>query len=323
MKILYAFNGTGYGHASRATSILPILKREYDVDILISGEQNPIDIGHDVKYRLRGFKFIYEKSSIDFLGTARDLKILHFLRDVLDLEVKNYDLVLSDFEPISAISSRLSGVNSISISHQASFISKNVPRPTGKNLLADFFMRNYAKCNHNIGFHFKRYEKFILPPHIRTEILTAKPTEEDYYVVYLSSVNLQEALQKFNLFPACKFKMFHPSIKEKYTAGNTEMLPIDKDRFIESLISSRGIITGGGFETVAESMYLQKKIMCIPIKGQYEQSCNAAAAEKMNAFNSKDLSFSSLKSFLESEKRPEKIEVCSEEEILSSIKRYL
>jgi hypothetical protein len=43
----------------------------------------------------------------------------------------------------------------------------------------------------------------------------------------------------------------------------------------------------------------------------------------MNAFSSKDLSFSSLKSFLESEKRLEKIEVCSDEEILSSIKRYL
>jgi uncharacterized protein (TIGR00661 family) len=323
MKILYSFNGTGYGHASRATSILPILKSEYDVDVLVSGEQNPIDIDHEIKYRFRGFKFTYEKGSIDFLNTARDSKVLHFIEDALELDIKKYDLVLSDFEPISAISSRMNRVNSISISHQSSFISKNVPRCSKRNLLADFFMKNYARCNHNIAFHFKRYDKFILPPHIRTEILTATPIEEDYYIAYLSSVDLKDALKKFHLFPDCKFKIFHPSVREKYTLGNTEMLPIDKEEFVENMIKCRGIITGGGFETVAEAMYLQKKIMCIPIKGQYEQSCNAAAAEKLNVFNSKDLSFSSLKSFLDSEKKPEKIEVCSDEEILSSIKKFL
>ncbi|HSR39683.1 MAG TPA: glycosyltransferase family protein, partial [Phnomibacter sp.] len=42
-----------------------------------------------------------------------------------------------------------------------------------------------------------------------------------------------------------------------------------------------GIITGGGFETPAEALYLQKRLMSIPIRGQYEQRCNAAALQQM------------------------------------------
>jgi UDP:flavonoid glycosyltransferase YjiC (YdhE family) len=42
-----------------------------------------------------------------------------------------------------------------------------------------------------------------------------------------------------------------------------------------------GIITGGGFETPAEALYMGKKLMSIPIRGQYEQRCNAAALAQM------------------------------------------
>jgi predicted glycosyltransferase len=49
------------------------------------------------------------------------------------------------------------------------------------------------------------------------------------------------------------------------------------------MIHSQGIITGGGFETPAEALFLGKKIMSIPIKGQYEQQCNAAALKTLGA----------------------------------------
>ncbi|WP_216073950.1 glycosyltransferase family protein, partial [Acinetobacter baumannii] len=43
------------------------------------------------------------------------------------------------------------------------------------------------------------------------------------------------------------------------------------------MIASEGVITGAGFETPAEALYLGKKLLCLPIRGQYEQLCNAAA----------------------------------------------
>ena len=37
-KLLYAINGTGLGHISRAKTLIPILKETAEVDILISGK---------------------------------------------------------------------------------------------------------------------------------------------------------------------------------------------------------------------------------------------------------------------------------------------
>ena len=42
MRILYAIQGTGNGHISRATALVPRLKERADVDVLISGVQSDI-----------------------------------------------------------------------------------------------------------------------------------------------------------------------------------------------------------------------------------------------------------------------------------------
>ena len=43
MKILYAVQGTGNGHLSRAKEIYSILNNRVEVDVLISGTQYEID----------------------------------------------------------------------------------------------------------------------------------------------------------------------------------------------------------------------------------------------------------------------------------------
>lgn len=47
------------------------------------------------------------------------------------------------------------------------------------------------------------------------------------------------------------------------------------------MASSTGVLCGAGFETPAEVLHMQKKLMVIPMKGQYEQQCNAAALKEM------------------------------------------
>lgn len=44
---------------------------------------------------------------------------------------------------------------------------------------------------------------------------------------------------------------------------------------------SKGIICGAGFETPAEALFLKKKLLVIPMKGQYEQAYNAASLKEM------------------------------------------
>jgi uncharacterized protein (TIGR00661 family) len=48
------------------------------------------------------------------------------------------------------------------------------------------------------------------------------------------------------------------------------------------MIRSYGVITGAGFETPAEALYLGKQLMVLPMHGQYEQACNAAALREFD-----------------------------------------
>ncbi|HLT42935.1 MAG TPA: glycosyltransferase family protein, partial [Sphingobacteriaceae bacterium] len=64
---------------------------------------------------------------------------------------------------------------------------------------------------------------------------------------------------------------------------------------IESMVSSTGIICGAGFETPAEALFLKKKLIVIPMKGQYEQQCNAAALQQLNVPVLKKLTLSRIK----------------------------
>ena len=63
MKILYAIQGTGNGHISRARDIIPILEKKGTLDILVSGTQADVDVGYPVKYKLKGMSFIFGKKA--------------------------------------------------------------------------------------------------------------------------------------------------------------------------------------------------------------------------------------------------------------------
>lgn len=52
MKILYAIQGTGNGHISRAREIVPLLQQYGTVDLLISGTQADVKLVQEVKYQL-------------------------------------------------------------------------------------------------------------------------------------------------------------------------------------------------------------------------------------------------------------------------------
>jgi uncharacterized protein (TIGR00661 family) len=57
--------------------------------------------------------------------------------------------------------------------------------------------------------------------------------------------------------------------------------PITNEAFVSSMATSKGILCGAGFETPAEALFMKKKLLVIPMKGQYEQQCNAAALKDM------------------------------------------
>ena len=130
MKILYAIQGTGNGHVSRAREIVPLLQQHGEVDLLISGTQADVKLEQEIRYKLHGFSFIFgKKGGVDHYGTWKSMNLPRFIKDTRTLPLEDYNLILNDFEPVTAWACKLRGVESVGLSHQASFQSKKVPKP--------------------------------------------------------------------------------------------------------------------------------------------------------------------------------------------------
>jgi uncharacterized protein (TIGR00661 family) len=282
VKILYGIQGTGHGHISRAREILPLLAEKADVDVLISGYNCRMNLdGVKVTHKC-GISLAYDSNgSVSYVKTALSIKPVTFLQDVLTLRVEDYDLVISDFEPVTAWASINKRTPSVALSHQAAFLSDKSPRPKQHSGFAEQILKNFAPCNQAIGFHFQRYDTFILPPVIRREVLNAESETGEHITVYLPSFHHEKLVDLFSKIPDTKWHIFSPICSESYNVRNVTVNPVGNLPFLKSMKSGMGVITGGGFETCAEAMFLGKKLMVMPIRNQYEQLCNAAALKQM------------------------------------------
>jgi len=297
MKILYAVQATGNGHISRAMEILPFLQRYGTVDIFLSGANSTLTLNAPVKFRSKGLCLFYNnEGGLNYRKTAGHFAPLRILREARDLPVEKYDLVLNDFESITAIACALKKIPSVNFGHQASFQSDKTPRPKKKDAIGEWILTHYARASQYVGLHFESYDDFILPPVIKKEILRAEPVDKGHITVYLSSFSDQEMIGKFAPLKDHHFEIFSKEVNQPTQIGNIRLIPVNKEAFNKSLIKCKGIITGAGFETPAEALYLGKKLMAIPIAGQYEQYCNAAALNKLGVICPRaiDHSFPSL-----------------------------
>jgi uncharacterized protein (TIGR00661 family) len=283
MKILYAIQGTGNGHLSRARDIIPILQKKGQVDILISGIQADVELPYPIKYRFNGLSFIFgKKGGIDIVATYRKSNLKNLYKEIKSLPIEEYDLVINDFEPVSAWACKMKHKPCIGLSHQAAVINKNSPKPKKTDLIGKAVLRNYAPVTESFGFHFLEYGKNVFTPVIRSQVRNATPQQKDYYTVYLPAYSDKRIIKVLGQISNIQWQVFDKHSKKEYRIKNIHIRPVSNDAFIESLINCTGILCGAGFETPAEALFLNKKLMAIPMKGQYEQQCNAAALYQMN-----------------------------------------
>ena len=320
-KILYALNGTGSGHITRARQLIPYLRKKYDVDILISGKNNIIDSNLNIKYNFKGFTFIINKNGrVSYLKSLFGNNLFRFIIDLFRLDVNQYDLIISDFEPISAWASKIKGKPSLQLSHQSSLFSKKSPRPKNIDRLAEFFIKWYSPCDRYIGFHFKNYDSNIYGPLLRDKIINAIPKINDYYVVYLWNYSSEYIVSVLSQLQDYKFKVFDSQVNKKYTIENCEIIPTGDDVFFNAILNCKGVICGAGFELPAEVLYLKKKLYVIPIGNQYEQKCNAQALIEMGVDSNEILNKDYLLSWLKKDDLVScHLNTCNADEIIEYI----
>lgn len=278
MKILYAIQGTGNGHLTRARDIYPELLKYGEVDILVSGCQADISLPFPVKYQLKGLSFIFGKhGGVSLRQTLKRLRPVAFFRDLFQLPVKEYDLVVNDFEPVSAWAARMRGTPCIALSHQSAVIHPDAPKPGVKGRVGRFILKHYAPFREHYGFHFQRFDDHIFPPVIRKEVQQLIPEKGKHYTVYLPAYDDNALIRFLHRFKTVEWQVFSKHNKEAFQFEHITIAPIENDAFLKSLASCSAALLGAGFEGPAEALYLNKKLMVVPMQRQYEQQCNAAA----------------------------------------------
>ena len=282
MRILYAIQGTGNGHLSRAMDVIPCLMEHGEVDILISGIQSDLTLPYAIKYRLRGLSFIFGKSGgVDLWKTLVKSNVRKLVKEIRELPVENYDLVINDFEPVSAWACYTKNLPCIGLSHQSAVLADETPAADVTDMMGRLILNNYAPNTVKYGFHFKPYAKDIYTPVIRKQVRDQTLENGDHYTVYLPSYDDKRLILKLSQFTNVRWDVFSKHNKKAFNSKNVSIQPIHNDKFVKSMARSAGVLCGAGFETPAEALFMKKKLLVIPMRNQYEQQLNAAALKNM------------------------------------------
>jgi len=324
VKILYAIQGTGNGHIARAEEIAPILSDYGMVDLFVSGAQADIKLSMPVKYKSKGLSFFFgKKGGIDFIKTFKNNSSKSVMKEIKEFPVEKYDLVINDFEAITAWACHKRDVPCIALSHQYALLSHKVPKPKRFDPVGTWFLNNYAPVREGVGFHFSTYDRHIFTPVIRERVRNMHAADKGHYTVYLPAYDDKKLVKLLLKFSGVHWHIFSKHITRPYHIGKISVFPVDNEAFSVSMASSHGVLCGAGFETPAEALYLRKKLLVVPMKNQYEQHFNAASLKQLGVPVIKKISKKNLNKIEEWIETEGKVEVNYPETAKPAIDRVL
>jgi uncharacterized protein (TIGR00661 family) len=316
MKILWGIQLNGNGHLTRSIEVINKLRsRGHLVDIITSGENCNLDLGIEHKHFKGLDLFLDDYGSISWMKTLRRANIYRLVKDT-NLDVSEYDLVISDFEPISAWSSIRSGVRSIGISNQYSLLSQSVSNT--KDFIYREFVRVFAPCDDYIGLNYLKDEDYMSYP-IISDKLFKKMKSNNSILVYLPNYDINKQIEIFNKFQDFNFIVYSKNIID--CENNIKIKLHNRDEFILDMIKCHSVITASGFTTTTESLVLGKKLWSIPMKNHYEQLSNSKKLIDMGVFTD-NLSVENFRIWIEDYKKIEYDWEDPIDEIIKKIENY-
>ncbi len=283
MRILYGVQGTGNGHITRARAMAKAMADQgLAVDYLFSGREADqfFDMEPFGDYQLRtGFTLAIEAGRLRSVGTLRKFNPRRFLREVRSLDLSQYDLILTDFEPVTAWAARLHHKPCVGIGHQYAF-RYPVPRPGG-NYHQRLLLRWMAPADICLGLHWYHFDAPLLPP---VAPVQEAGTERDarLIVVYLPFETPAAISTLLAPFADFQFAVYHPDADTvAESAAHIRWQRPNRHGFHGELIRSGGVICNAGFELASEALQLGIKVLVKPVLGQSEQHANAMALAQL------------------------------------------
>ena len=295
-RILYGIPGEGYGHAVRAKTVIDFLiKKGHKVKIAAGGNAYTYLKKYYPVERIGCFYFIYRQNKVSQIETGIysiikfPFVVLYNLKLFLIYRKFRPEIILTDFEPFTSYLSWIT--NKPSISLDAPFLNKHMVRALKvkempwhslgyffANLIVTAFTQRLDRCITSCFFRAKVSKKVTLVSSIlRDSIKNSKTKEGNHIIVYQTAKSHKGLIKTL------------AKIKEEFTVygfdkerkiKNIRLKKFDEKGFAADLSKAKAVICTGGYNLIAESLYLKKPILSIPIKHQYERFLNSYYLKK-------------------------------------------
>jgi len=120
----------------------------------------------------------------------------------------------------------------------------------------------------------------LAPPIVRPSVTTLEARQSEHVLVYSTTAKGEEQLQQtLGKFGGQKFYVYGFDKAAEYE--NCVFRRHSTEGFLADLAGARGVIASAGFSLISECMYLKKKMLLLPVAGQYEQIINAHYVQKL------------------------------------------
>ncbi|WP_394837240.1 teichoic acid biosynthesis protein [Pendulispora rubella] len=323
MRILYGVVGEGMGHAMRSRVVLEHLVREnHEVEIMASGRAvDFLSKRFDEVRKIHGYHLIYEENRVR-LGKTVWSNVLAGTGGVPENIAAYFELltsfrpevVISDFESWTYLYGKTHKLPVLSIDNMQIISRCTHDDEIVRGYETDFQLaRAFVKSKLPFSseyfittfFHpaVRKERTRLFPPILRPEIEQAKAIARrgDHLLVYQTAEGnegLARALASANV--ECRVYGMRRQIQEEQVEGNLRYMPFSETRFIEDLATARAVIAGGGFTLMGEAVYLQKPMLSLPVRRQFEQVLNARYLEKLGyGREASQIDAEAVKSFLD------------------------
>lgn len=254
--------------------------RDVEVTWLLSGRARDqlFDMEPFAEFEHRqGLTFVTEAGRLRYRRTALSNNLPQFYRDVKSLDLDGFDLIVTDYEPVTAWACKQQGRPCLGIGHQYAF-GPHTP-VAGENFLQRSVMQRFAPVDRPVGLHWAAFNDNVLPPILDLPAIDDVPQGE-HIMVYLPFEDQTEVTRWLQQFPEVRFKQYANGLVDS-EQQNVSRRAANIKGFKADLASCRGVICNSGFELISECLQWHKPVLTRPLKGQMEQLSNAAALESL------------------------------------------
>lgn len=311
---MFIVQGEGRGHMTQALALEQILSKagHQVTDIIIgtsSRREIPAFFREKTKANLQPIKspnFYYDgkSKSIRIWKTVlfNLLKTPLYIKDLIKINrLKNAaqpDIIINFYDVLGGFYFLFfrPQTRRICIAHQ--YLAEYPSFPFAKGLKSQklMFKINNAltsfACHKKLALSFRNLphqnsKLRIVPPLLRSEILSLEPCQGDHILAYVVNKGYgEEIIEWHNRNRKIKLHCFwdNKEYPDEWSPNkNLTFHHINDQKFLKLMSTCIGYASTAGFESICEAMYLGKPVLMVPVKGQYEQACNAQDAKLAKA----------------------------------------